>query len=179
MKIESIDYEPTLWITINIKENFLSVTDNGIGLDENKFTKFLCPYISFKSGKTRGHKGVGATYLAYGFNYIQVASKCQDFQAVGKMENARNWLDDENPAGNPKMKPDNAGAKDENFKNIDRGVSIFVKFDKTTHPKDLKWLVSDKADSWFKILSVKTGLGAFTPNMDIRVNLKVTDKNGK
>lgn len=179
VKNEKGNYEPTLWITINIQENSLSVTDNGIGLDEEKFTKFLCPDISFKSGKTRGHKGVGATYIAYGFNFIQVATKYPDYIATGKMENARKWLDDENPASNPQMKPDDKGAIDQNFENIDRGVSIHVKFDKTTHPKDLKWIVTDTAENWFKILSVKTGMGAFTPNNQIKVNLTVIDRNGK
>ncbi|MBS1917278.1 MAG: ATP-binding protein [Bacteroidetes bacterium] len=172
------NYVPTIWITINIKNNSLSVTDNGVGLDEEKFQKFLCPDITFKSGKTRGHKGVGATYLAYGFNYIQVATKSPDFVAIGKMEGARNWLNDESPSGNPQMKPDektNASA----FDLIDRGVSVFVKFDQSTHPKDLKWVVADKAEQWIKILSVKTGLGAFLSNKDIKVFLKVYDRDGK
>jgi hypothetical protein len=171
-------YLPTLWITVNIQENTLSVTDNGIGLDEEKFTKFLCPDISFKSGKTRGHKGVGATYLAYGFNQIQVSTKTPGFSAVGSMDNARRWLDDINPSGNPKMKPDTNGNKDSNFNQVDRGVSIHVKFDQSTHPRDLKWIVTDKAEYWYKILSVKTGLGAFTPNADITINLTVIDRNG-
>ncbi|MBK8885341.1 MAG: ATP-binding protein [Saprospiraceae bacterium] len=154
-KSENADYEPTLWININIQENTLTVTDNGIGLDENKFTKFLCPDISFKSGVTRGHKGVGATYLAYGFNFIQVASKTEDYEAIGKMENARNWLNDENPASNPQMKPDTHGAKDDNFLSIDKGVSIYVKFDRTTHPKDLKWIVTDDAKIGLKFYLLK------------------------
>lgn len=177
-KEEVNSYKPTIWITVNIQDNSLSVTDNGIGLEEKKFTQFLCPDISFKSGLTRGHKGVGATYLAYGFNFIQVATKFQDYEAIGKMENSRNWLDDVSPSSNPHMKPDEKGAKDENFNSIDRGVSIYVKFDKTTHPKDLKWIVTDKAEHWLKILRVKTGLGAFTPNQDITVKLTVIDKNG-
>lgn len=177
-KLEEEGYVPTLWITVDIQNNSLTVTDNGIGLDEQKFISFLCPDISFKSGNTRGHKGVGATYLAYGFNHIQVSSKCLDFRAVGKMENARKWLDDQNPAGNPTMKPDTNGTSDSIFESIDRGVSIFVKFDKTTHPKDLRWIVTDKAEEWFKILSIKTGLGAFNPNLEIRVNLSVVDRNG-
>lgn len=179
LKIENNpNYEPTLWITVNIKENSLLVTDNGIGLDEDKFTKFLCPDISFKSGKTRGHKGVGATYLAYGFNEIQVSTKYLTYFAVGKMENARNWLDDESPSGNPQMKPDNNGPKDIFFDNIDRGVSIYVKFDNTTHPKDLRWIMSDKAEQWVKILRVKTGLGSFFKNEKIIINLKIIDRNG-
>jgi DNA topoisomerase VI subunit B len=79
------NYVPKIRITINIQDNSLNVTDNGVGLSEEQFKQFLCPDISFKSGKTRGHKGVGATYLAYGFNHIQVATKSGDYSAVGKM----------------------------------------------------------------------------------------------
>lgn len=172
------NYSPTIWITINIQENTLTVSDNGVGLDDVKFTQFLCPDISFKSGNTRGRKGVGATYLAYGFNHIQVSTKHSGYHSVGVMEGARRWLDDESPAGNPQMRPDTRETKDTNFKEVDRGVSIFVKFDQSTHPRDLRWIVSDKAEAWFKILSVKTGLGAFAPNPDITANLTVMDRNG-
>ena len=80
--IEGKDYEPTLWIKINIKDNMLIVTDNGTGLNEQEFKQFLAPNVSFKSGNTRGHKGVGATYLAYGFNYIQISTRTDDYAAV-------------------------------------------------------------------------------------------------
>jgi len=178
-KTEGKEYEPTLWITVNIKDNSFLITDNGVGLDESKFKQFLCPDISFKSGKTRGHKGVGATYLAYGFNLIQVASKTPDFIAIGKMEGARKWLNDESPAGNPEMKPDSSGPKDSNFDSLDRGVSIYVKFDNTTHPKDLRWIVTDDATNWYKIFTIRTGLGSFTPSPNTKVNLTVIDRNGK
>jgi DNA-binding Lrp family transcriptional regulator len=172
-------YVPTIWITIDIQQNLLVVTDNGVGLDEQKYTQFLAPNFSFKSGNTRGHKGVGATYLAYGFNYIQISTKTKDFTAVGKMQNARNWLTDENPAGNPQVQNDTDGPVDSTFNDIDQGVSICVKFDTSTNPKDLKWIVADTAESWLQILSVKTGLGSFIPNPKIRVNLRVIDKNNK
>lgn len=70
MEIEKQPYAPKLNIVIDIKDNKISVTDNGIGFEEEEYVKFLAPNFSFKNGKTRGHKGVGATYLAYGFNYI-------------------------------------------------------------------------------------------------------------
>lgn len=175
---EGNSYSPQLWITINIQDNSLAVTDNGVGLKEDEFKQFLCPDISFKSGDTRGHKGVGATYLAYGFNFIQVATKAPDFSAIGKMEDARKWLTDPSPSGNPKIKPDLGGPKDFNFNNIDRGVSIYVKFDKHTHPKDLKWIVASKAESWEKILSIKTGIGAFIENDKIKIHIKVIDRYG-
>ncbi|SFH10537.1 Histidine kinase-, DNA gyrase B-, and HSP90-like ATPase [Desulfotomaculum arcticum] len=175
---EEKNYIPSIWITINIQENSLVVTDNGIGLDEQKFQSFLAPDFSFKSGATRGHKGVGATYIAYGFNYIQICTKTNDFYAIGKMVNARKWLYDDNPSGNPKIKYDNSGPIDTMFNQIDKGVSMYVKFDKNTHPKDLDWIKADNANSWLKILSVKTGLGAFNPNPSINVDLTVINKQG-
>jgi len=36
-------YNPSIWITINLEENTLSVTDNGIGLTQSQFLKFLAP----------------------------------------------------------------------------------------------------------------------------------------
>ena len=42
---ENGSYEPKIWITIDIKENRLIVTDNGIGLDESQFKSFLAPFF--------------------------------------------------------------------------------------------------------------------------------------
>jgi DNA topoisomerase VI subunit B len=60
---EDSSYEPSIWITIDIQNQKLIVTDNGVGLNKQQFNQFLVPFFSFKSqdGKTRGHKGVGAT----------------------------------------------------------------------------------------------------------------------
>ena len=173
------DYKPTLNITIDIADNSIIVTDNGMGLDKQKYEQFLAPSFSFKSGKTRGHKGVGATYLAYGFNYIQISTKTASFQAVGKMLGARDWLDDENPAGNPLVIPDANEPKDDMFNNFETGVSIYLKFDGKSHPGDLSWIRADTAEKWHKILTIKTGLGAFYRNDKIHVNIKVLDKTSK
>ncbi|MFL0376763.1 hypothetical protein ACH0BY_22750 [Paenibacillus amylolyticus] len=175
---EDSKYVPSVFITIDIQKNRLIVTDNGIGLDEQKYKSFLAPDFSFKSGKTRGHKGVGATYLAYGFNYLQVCTKTEDYYAVGKILDARKWLHDESPSGNPVVKYDEAGATDKYFNEIDRGVSVCLKFDKQKHPKDLSWLKADTAEAWFQILSIKTGIGAFIQNKDIDVSIKVISKAG-
>lgn len=177
-KIDNSNYIPSIWISIDIQNNTLCVTDNGLGLDESKFKQFLGPNISFKSKNTRGHKGVGATYLAYGFNFIQISTKTSDFEWVGKMENARKWLNETSASDNPKIVSDKTGPLDPNFNSIDKGVSIFLKFDKTTHPKDLKWIMADTAEQWEKILRIKTGLGAFISNNKIKLGITVKDRNG-
>ena len=153
------------------------VSDNGVGLDSQKFKSFLAPSLSYKPAHSRGHKGVGATYLAYGFNFIQVATKTGDFEAVGKMVNARKWLTEEN-APNPEMQVDPKGCLDENFKNADKGVSICLQFDKNSQPKNLSWLGASTAEAWMNILCVKTGIGAVFPVNNILIQLTVYDKEG-
>lgn len=172
------DYSPKIKIVIDNKLNLISVTDNGVGLNEDKFKQFLAPNFSFKDGegKSRGHKGVGATYLAYGFNYLQVCTKCDDFLAIGKMIGARNWLSNPNPAGNPKMQVDSEGCSDTYFDEIDSGVSITVKFDSNTYPRKISWLGANNAEKWHKVLSIKTGLGAIQTNIEINVQIIVKDK---
>ncbi|CDI04624.1 hypothetical protein BN873_p20004 [Candidatus Competibacter denitrificans Run_A_D11] len=172
-------YQPKIVITIDIKDNKLTVTDNGVGLNKDQFQQFLAPNFSFKSTDARGHKGVGATYVAYGFNFLQVATKTSSFQAIGKLIGARRWLDDPSPSGNPKVTPDSEQAIDPNFVECDRGVSITVRFDESTHPKRLDWIQAKTAEAWFKILSIKTGLGAIIKNENIIIIVKVIDSKGQ
>lgn len=172
-------YEPSINIIIDIKNNMLTVSDNGIGLNKDQFEQFLAPNFSFKSGKTtRGHKGVGATYVAYGFNYMQIATRTSSFATVGCIKNARKWLSDASPSGNPKVSPDSNSSCDTDFQAVDRGASITVKFDETTHPKKLDWIQASSAMAWWKILSIKTGLGAIFPNDHISVKIRVIDSQG-
>ena len=172
------DYQPLIQIVINIKDNSLTVTDNGIGLNKDQFQQFLAPNFSFKSGETRGHKGVGATYVAYGFNHMLIATRTLSFSAIGHITNARKWLSDLSPSGNPKVAPAPTEQVDGSFKDIDRGVSITVRFDETTHPKQLDWIQASTAEAWWKILSIRTGLGAVFQNNSIKVLIRVIDKDG-
>jgi hypothetical protein len=101
-------YRPKIDVTIDLDENALTVTDNGIGLDKDKFEQFLAPNFSFKSGNTRGHKGVGATFVAYGFNYMRISTKSPGFEASGRIVGARDWLRSNVVGGNPKVEPDDS-----------------------------------------------------------------------
>jgi histidine kinase/DNA gyrase B/HSP90-like ATPase len=92
---EDGDFAWHIWIKIDLVENSISVTDNGIGFDEEKFRLFLSPSISFKNeGETRGNKGVGATYLGYGFNYFQLGTRSPELEAVCELRDGRKWVDD-------------------------------------------------------------------------------------
>jgi hypothetical protein len=166
-------YLPKVTIIINLDENSLIVSDNGIGLDKDKFEQFLAPNFSFKTGNTRGHKGVGATYVAYGFNYMRVSTKTPGFTASGRILEARNWIQSNLAGANPKVEPDESVMADTSFLGNDRGVSITVRFDERTHPKRLDWIQANNADTWYKILSVKTGLGSIIPDKGIAICITV------
>lgn len=170
------DYKPQINVRVDLDENSLTVSDNGIGLDKEKFEQFLAPNFSFKSGNTRGHKGVGATYVAYGFNYMRVTTKIPGFEASGRIINARNWLKGEVAGANPKVEPDSSKVVDEVFATFDRGVSITVRFDSSTHPKQLSWLQATNASTWQKILYVKTGLGSVIPDSSVHIRFTVISK---
>lgn len=178
VKLNEKGYKPIINVFINIQDNTVAVTDNGIGFEEQQYLKFLAPNFSFKSGNTRGHKGVGSTYLAYGFNYIQISTKSKDFSAVGKMLNAKKWLSDESPASNPMVIPDKKSSVDSYFDEIDRGVSVAIKYDTSTYPKDLSWIKINTAENWLNILRIKTGLGALIANPKVLVKVKVINKSG-
>lgn len=171
-------YRPQIRILIDVKENTLTVSDNGTGLTREKYEQFLAPSFSFKSGRTRGHKGVGATYLAYGFNSIQIATRTPDYDYVAKMEGARRWLTDPSPASNPLLIHDKAGCSDTEFAKFDRGVSVTVRFDKSTVPGELGWIKAEKVEEWKTILLTKTGLGSILGPSKTSVHIAVRSKSG-
>lgn len=166
-------YEPKIDIRIDLDDNSLTVTDNGIGLDKEKFEQFLAPNFSFKTGNTRGHKGVGATYVAYGFNYIRVSTKVPGFEASGRILNGRKWLHQPSTGDNPKVEPDDSPRIDSAFDENDRGVSVTVRFDDSTHPKRLDWIGASTAETWSKILDIKTGLGSVLEDTNTRIRIEV------
>jgi hypothetical protein len=169
----SESYQPKIDVLIDLDANSLTVSDNGIGLDKEKFEQFLAPNFSFKSGATRGHKGVGATYVAYGFNYMRVSTKVPGFEASGRIIGARTWLDTDGSPANPKVEPDTSPLETP-FAHTARGVSITVRFDEKTHPKRLDWIHANSAENWTKILAVKTGLGSIVEDDSVEVTVRVT-----
>jgi hypothetical protein len=112
------NYQPSIWITIDLDHNSLTVTDNGIGLDEKSFKSFLAPSVSYKSSqeKNRGRKGVGATYLAYGFNHIKISTKTNSFHSTGKMLNARQWVDNIEQKDSPRVVIDETEQNEINYR---------------------------------------------------------------
>ncbi|PAU80379.1 ATP-binding protein [Halovibrio salipaludis] len=181
---ENSNYQKKLWLTVDLQENSFAITDNGIGFNEREFKAFLAPNISFKDGENaRGNKGVGATYIAYGFNFLQFGTKGNGHNFVGELENGREWVEDlrgvvTRPVVNLSKN------YDESFSEIDRGSTFKICFGgKSTRPKDLSWYSATTPEQWLYLLLIKTPLGSInspdTSRKNIKFNLTVKDKYGQ
>lgn len=177
-------YEPKLWLTIDLKSNSFAITDNGIGFKEQEFRSFLAPNISFKDGtKTRGSKGVGATYIAYGFDYLQFGTKGNGHEFVGEIKSGRDWVEDHDGIVTRPMVVESE-SDDKTFASLDRGSTFKIKFGgKSVRPKDLSWYGAITPDQWLYLLLIKTPLGAIPyqaePSIPIKFSLTVIGKLGK
>ncbi len=183
---EDVDYLPQIWITVDINKKQISVTDNGCGMEFSEFQMFLKPNYSFKSGsRYRGMKGVGATYLAYGFNDLQVSTKLDGKTWSGKIVHGRNWVEDESGELAIPMFTMSTDTPHQPFEKVDTGTSVTIRLvGEGIRPKDLAWAGATDALQWLALLRVHTPLGAIyiepdQPYFAIRISLEVVDSNGK
>lgn len=171
-------YKKRISIRVDAQRNSVSVSDNGGGLDEVSYQQFLAPNVSFKDATARGSKGVGATYLAYGFNYLRVDTKTKNFVACGEIEGGRNWLHDASAPQNPHVYPTEEPSPDPIFAEFDTGASITVRFDANTRPSDLSWPNLNSAESWAIALQIKTALGPLISQLTVDVVVVHVSKGG-
>lgn len=175
------DYVPIIWIRIDLRDNTISVTDNGIGFSEDQFKSFLAPNVTFKKQDDRGNKGVGATYLGYGFNFLQIGTRTSDFSFVGTIKNGREWVeDDKSIKTRPKIQK--TPVIHDAFNSIDRGSTFSLKLmGDFIRPKDLKWVGATTPLQWEVVLRTKTPLGGIYFNRPCLLSkccLTVIDENG-
>jgi hypothetical protein len=173
-------YQRKLWLTVNLKDNIFSITDNGIGFNKEEFKSFLAPNISFKDGdESRGNKGVGATYIAYGFDFLQFGTKGNGHNFMGEITQGREWVEDrQGIITRPMVRESNL--IDQNFNLIDRGSTFSLKFGGDfTRPKNLNWFTATTPMQWLFLLLIKTPLGCiYDDNTDytpVHFDLTVID----
>lgn len=177
------DFSPKVRIYIDLIQNSVEVVDNGCGFQESEFRSFLAPSISFKNaGKTRGNKGVGVTYVAYGFNRLTIRTKNRDFTYEGVIRRGREWIEDsDGTVARPKIEP----SKDQSalFDGIDQGTSFKIEFSgKGIRPSNLSWYQASTPEQWLYLLLVKTPLGLINlsgvERLGIKFDLSVMDREG-
>lgn len=176
-KIESegASYKPKLWIKIDISNRVVRVVDNGSGMTIEEMRFCFRPNVSFKTRKeARGHKGVGATFLAYGFGLIKLSTKTEGYTTSVKLAGGRQWADD--PIGaypRPKMEIDEFSIPE--LVSESSGTAFEISINQGQRP-DLGWWSASDADQWYQILRMKTPLGGVYLSGEIppRVNVLVS-----
>ena len=179
------NYQPTIVIEIDIQANSVSVTDNGCSMNLQQFKRFLKPNFSFKDGPaTRGSKGVGATYLAFGFNHLQVATRpSPEATYAGILRDGRTWLDDtKGIVPRPTVEP--VAFVNSVLDNFDRGTSITLRLSgDNIRPKSLQYFIAKRADQWLCLLRAHTPLGGVYlcdgPSPSVKVIVDVTSDKGE
>ena len=165
-----LGYKAKLWLRIDMATSSVSVTDNGCGMSLAQFKSFLRPSLSFKDGaNTRGSKGVGATYLGYGFNQLEVATKHEGKTYAGILKYGRQWVDDTTETIiRPMVETHNP--THEAFVTIDRGTSMTVRLTgKDVRPKNKAGRgclernlhpvsIPERVLGWLKLVQVSEGV---------------------
>lgn len=178
---ENVGYEGRVWIEIDIPRKTVTVIDNGIGMNETQLRYCFRPSVSFKSRKeSRGHKGVGATFLAYGFTNIQVHTKQKGKTIAVQLSNGRSWAEDlSGSQRRPKLEVLNADS--EILEQSESGTKVEIVIGQNHRP-DLTWWGAQDANQWLDMLCMRTPLGgvylggAIPPR--VMIDIKVVSNSG-
>ncbi|QWH49274.1 ATP-binding protein [Bacillus mycoides] len=186
----SIDYVPTVRIIVNLKDNSLTVIDNGLGMSKEVIQRyFFTPYATIKSIidndasiRQRGEKGVGATFLSYGCNLIHVTSKSRVTGEItsGILENALDWCNKEiELIPMPVVKPHEPHQE---IYNVEHGTVIRIEFSENTNISNLKEN-GNNCNQREAILRLHTALGYIDNTEDsffksLRAELTVITEEG-
>ncbi|MDX6580998.1 MAG: hypothetical protein QOI10_182 [Solirubrobacterales bacterium] len=86
-------------VSIDVDQDRIEVLDNGRGMTLDDARRFLAPDQGnkeelFREGRVRGHKGVGLTFLAYGFNLFELESRTDDEHFRIRLDSGRAWIED-------------------------------------------------------------------------------------
>ncbi|WP_197411881.1 ATP-binding protein [Sphingopyxis sp. H050] len=164
-KVADETYSPKIWITIDAARSRVRVVDNGVGMTMPEYRFFLRPNVSFKNPKEyRGQKGVGATFLAYGFSLLRAHTRKSGEEVSAILRNGRQWAQDS--AGS--IPRPTFEAERFNIPEIgtEDGTSIEVILGGLPgeRPRDLIWLGARNAEQWFNVLRIKSPLGGIYLN---------------
>lgn len=173
---EKGDYKPFMRVEIDIPGRRVRVVDNGSGMDLEQVLFCFRPNVSFKSRKeSRGHKGVGATFLAYGFNSIRLSTVRDGNRIAARLSHGRAWADD--MVGNftrPKLEEIEFEVPE--LEGSISGTAVEIHLGDGHRPQ-LAWIGANSAEQWLDILRARTPLGGvYLATPDLRSIFELTLK---
>ncbi len=181
--IEKNNYKPKLHIEIDIQKSKIRMIDNGIGMSGDEFRFCLRPSVSFKNqSEGRGHKGVGATFLAYGFSFFRLETRQNGKEIAAIIRQGRQWAED-NQGTIPRPKFEQVEFSVPELEGETSGTCVEIRLGQTPgeRPKNMAWLGAQAAEQWFDILRIKTPLGGVyldTPAYKPTVTISVINNEG-
>ena len=159
--------EGNVRVSIDIDQNRIEVLDNGRGMSLETARRFIAPdqgdkEALFREGKARGHKGVGLTFLAYGFNLFELESRTADGEHFRiRLEAGRAWIEDHTTG--LEHAPQAEVTKDPESPRVDAtGVSVVVVVGGQTQPSSLAHAFNS-AEYSRSMLEAQTALGLVPP----------------
>ena len=133
---------------------------------------FVQMSVSKIEKSSRGHKGVGATFLAYGFGLIRLSTKTPNFSVAVRLAGGRQWSDDLTGAyPRPKLELEDFDPPE--LRNESSGTAVEVQVNQGQRP-DLGWWNASTANQWYHILRMRTPLGGVYLSGEIPPKVKVT-----
>ena len=184
VRVKNGDPRPgKIHIIISMPENIIRIVDNGVGMDERELRCCFRPSVSFKSRKeSRGHKGVGATFLAYGFASISVSTKKLNGKSLAvRLVGGRSWCEDvAGTHSRPKLAAFSFACAE--LANEPSGTEVLIQVGSGNRP-DLSWWQASSAKQWLEMLKMRTPLGGVylagqaPPKTSVKIT--VTDQAGE
>lgn len=162
-------------VEIDTDDGIISVKDNGRGFPLEELQQYIAPEATdkrelYESGAVRGHKGVGLTFLAYGFNHFEVVSKTPDedpYRLI--LEGGRNWV--ESAQVQAETRP--MAEVEEVEEPHSRGTTVTIRTDDSTRPSNLSH-VFNTARMMKTILETQTAAGVVPPVYDSHPSVDIT-----
>lgn len=152
-----------VYVTIDCNHGTITIADNGRGISVDNIKRLLAPDMTdkaelFREGRSRGHKGVGLTFLTYGFNYFQIESRTPNDHYSVEMRNSRTWVEDAAvlavPQASLQTLQDNEGVLRHT------GTVVTIQVDSQTEPKDLFRTFASLEYSR-SVIEAQTAIGAY------------------
>jgi hypothetical protein len=175
---EGLKFQPRIWVNLDIPSGRVRVVDNGVGMSEREFKYCLRPSVSFKKqADLRGHKGVGATFLAYGFSFLKLQTKQARAEIAAILRQGRQWAEDNSgTVPRPKFEGAEFNIPELDSESSGTAAEIIIGQSPGERPRNLGWVGAQTAQQWYTVLRIKTPLGGvylstppFKPKIQIRV----------